>query len=65
MPTADYRFQLFLSYARKDNRPIPAEGGEGWVSAFAREFLARHRRWSERPLNLFFDQLAIDDGWRI
>ena len=57
-----FRYQLFVSYARKDNQPIPSDGGEGWVSAFVRELAARHRRYSAVPLRLFFDTEAIGAG---
>jgi hypothetical protein len=53
--------QLFLSYARKDNVPkVP--GGEGWVTAFARELRLRHQRYSGRDLKIFFDTQAIEIG---
>ena len=57
---------IFLSYSRKDNQaPVNAEG-EGWVTAFERELKRRHRAWSGRELQVFYDQKAIDDGedWR-
>ncbi|MCG6942593.1 MAG: toll/interleukin-1 receptor domain-containing protein, partial [Thiohalocapsa sp.] len=67
MTDAGYPFQLFLSYARKDNQPPPeAAGAEGWVTAFERTLRERHGRWSSRALNIFFDQQSIDDcsDWR-
>ena len=55
-------YDLFISYARKDN-----EGG--WVSAFVEALLESHRRFSGRELEVFFDKSEIRDGddwrWRI
>ncbi len=56
------RYDLFISYARKDN-----EGG--WVTAFVEALLESHRRFSGRELNVFFDKKSIhtmqDWRWRI
>ena len=55
-------YDLFISYARKDN-----EGG--WVTAFVEALLESHRRFSGRELEVFFDKEAIhtmqDWRWRI
>ena len=55
-------YDLFISYARKDN-----EGG--WVTAFVEALLESHRRFSGRELNVFFDKESIhtmqDWRWRI
>ncbi|PZO52101.1 MAG: hypothetical protein DCF16_10150, partial [Alphaproteobacteria bacterium] len=62
-PTPD-TFDIFLSYARKDNVPSAA-GGEGWVTAFHRRLCAQHERYAGRPLRVFFDKddIASDEDW--
>ena len=61
LPTSD--FELFISYARKDN-----EGG--WITRFIEELLAEHRLFAKnnpaRELRPFFDQDAIGslDDWQ-
>lgn len=60
-------YHLFLSYARKDNQPDPANpGGEGWVAAFERELRRRHQSYTGRELQAFFDLKSIGLGrdWR-
>ena len=59
-------YHLFLSYCREDNKQPVNETGEGWVTAFEREIKERHRRYSGRELQIFFDQKAIDTArdWR-
>ncbi|MBC8113107.1 MAG: toll/interleukin-1 receptor domain-containing protein, partial [Candidatus Saccharimonas sp.] len=53
--------EIFLSYSRKDN-VAKNPGGEGWVTAFERELKTRHRSYSGRELDIFFDTLSIDIG---
>jgi hypothetical protein len=54
---ADYH--LFLSYSRADNQ-------NGWITAFKAELKRRHREYSVRELEIFFDELSIEEGvdWR-
>ncbi|MCB9952069.1 MAG: TIR domain-containing protein [Planctomycetaceae bacterium] len=63
---SDWAKHLFLSYARKDNEHPVNDAGEGWVTAFDRELRERHKAYSGRELNIFFDTDAIDPGvdWR-
>lgn len=53
------RFDIFISYARKDNT-------SGWVDALHEDILADHRMHSSRPLRIFFDKHDIHDldDWR-
>jgi tetratricopeptide (TPR) repeat protein len=57
-------YDIFLSYARKDN-VAAAPGGEGWVTAFHRRLVAQHERYAGRPLKVFFDKedIASDEDW--
>jgi hypothetical protein len=59
-------YDLFLSYARKDNRPIPATFPCGWVTAIFEHILADHRQFSTAPLRICFDpqEIADADDWR-
>lgn len=62
--SADGHYDVFLSYARKDNAPA-VPGSEGWVTAFYRHLLAQHERYAGRPLRVFFDQedITSDEDW--
>ena len=57
---------VFLSYARPDNKPLPNVGGEGWVTAFYHDLRRRHRLYSGRELQVFFDtdDIGIGDDWK-
>jgi tetratricopeptide (TPR) repeat protein len=57
-------FHIFLSYARKDDRPA-SPGGEGWVSAFERRLREQHLVYAGKPLKVFFDrqEIADDADW--
>jgi tetratricopeptide (TPR) repeat protein len=59
-------FDIFLSYSRKDNRPMQPSDATGWVTALHKEILLDHRRFSTESLNIFFDTSAIRDmdDWR-
>jgi tetratricopeptide (TPR) repeat protein len=60
-------YQLFLSYARADNRPPTGDdGGPGWVTAFHDRLKAQHARNAGRDLAIFFDRHSIREGndWR-
>ena len=67
----DSKFEIFLSYSRKDNAvPDDAPAGtKGWVTALRDHILQDHRRFSTEPLRIFFDQHPDDgiqtmDDWR-
>ena len=59
-------YEVFISYARKDNRPIPESYPHGWVTGLRDQILADHRRFSTEPLRIFFDTEEIKDmdDWR-
>ena len=59
-------YEIFISYARKDNQPIPPTYPHGWVTALHDHILADHRRFSTEPLPIFFDKEEIKDmdDWR-
>ena len=66
-PSSDQTaYDVFLSYSRKDNAPIPATYPCGWVTAIRDHILADHRQFSTAPLRIFFDQHEIKDAddWR-
>jgi hypothetical protein len=59
-------YELFLSYSRRDNLPIPATHPHGWVSALCEHIVADHRAYSTEPFRIFFDTDEIrdmDDWW--
>ncbi|MBI5424988.1 MAG: toll/interleukin-1 receptor domain-containing protein [Opitutae bacterium] len=62
-------YELFISYARKDNQPQKPGDPRGWVTALRDEILARHYRVSGAPLRShpFYDLDAIKgmDDWRL
>lgn len=62
----DQQYDIFLSYARSDNAPIPPGAPIGWVTALREHILADHRRFSTEPLRIFFDTHHIKDmdDWR-
>ncbi len=66
MPSDQTEYELFLSYARLDNRPIPETYPHGWVTALHDHILADQRRYSTEPLRIFFDTHEIKDmdDWR-
>ena len=55
------RHHLFLSYARADNQPV-APGAMGWVGAFKARLEARHKGFSGKPLNIFYDTQSLSPG---
>ena len=59
-------YELFVSYARLDNRPIPETYPHGWVSALRDQIIVDHRLYSTAPMRVFFDQHEIRDmdDWR-
>ncbi|HEV3142255.1 MAG TPA: toll/interleukin-1 receptor domain-containing protein, partial [Gemmataceae bacterium] len=59
-------YEIFISYARLDNRPIPPNYPLGWVTALRDHILADQRRYSTEPLRIFFDTSEIKDmdDWR-
>jgi hypothetical protein len=66
MPTDQTENELFISYARADNRPIRETYPHGWVTALRDHILADQRRYSTEPLRIFFDIHEIHDmdDWR-
>jgi len=67
----DSKFEIFLSYSRKDNAvPDNAPAGtRGRVTALRDHILQDHRRFSTEPLRIFFDTCPEDgikamDDWR-
>jgi hypothetical protein len=62
----EYNYEVFLSYARVDNKsPVNAQG-EGWVTAFKSELERRHKALTGNDLRVFLDHDAIDlgDDWQ-
>ena len=59
------KFDVFLSYSRKDNDPLPGDEF-GWVTALHEEILKDHKRFSTEPLRIFLDTSEIRDmdDWR-
>ena len=51
---------VFVSYARSDNRPF-SPGAEGWVSAVVR-LLEEAAIEAESPMRIFFDTQEIESG---
>lgn len=68
MSSEHTQYEIFLSYARKDNAlpPDAPDGAKGWVTALREHILADHRRFSTEPLRIFFDsdEIADMDDWR-
>ncbi len=66
MTTDQTDYELFVSYARKDNKPIPDTYPHGWVTAVKDFILADHRQYSADPMRVFFDTSEIRDmdDWR-
>ena len=58
-------FDLFISYARKDNKPVN-DNAPGWVSALHDEILRDQATYSTETLRCFFDTRDIRgmDDWR-
>jgi tetratricopeptide (TPR) repeat protein len=67
MSGATTLYEIFISYARKDNLPIPPSHPHGWVTALRDHIVADHRRFSTEPLPIFFDTEEIKDmdDWRL
>ena len=65
-PSDQTRYDVFISYARRNNAPILDAFPHGWVAAIRDHILADHRQFSTAPLRLFFDTSAIKDAddWR-
>lgn len=60
-------YDIFISYARKDNEPVEHSTTQGWVTAIRDHILADHRRFSTEPLRIFFDldEIKDMDDWRL
>jgi tetratricopeptide (TPR) repeat protein len=54
-------FDLFISYARKDNQPRKP-GALGWISAFVDALQDQHRRVTLENFSIFFDRHEIRSG---
>ena len=54
-------YELFISYARKDNVPILDTYPHGWVTALRNQILADQRSFTAEPLRIFFDTDEIKD----
>ncbi|MGF6939333.1 hypothetical protein OKW41_008495 [Paraburkholderia sp. UCT70] len=65
-PGDQTRYELFISYARKDNIAEPGGQTTGWVTAIRDHIATDHRRFSTEPLRISFDTTAIADksDWR-
>jgi len=64
-PLGEGPWDLFISYARKDNQPA-RPGEAGWVTAFIEALQAEHRRATGgHELRVFFDKEDIrpSDNW--
>jgi hypothetical protein len=60
-----FSHDVFLSYAREDNRRVAVGEGEetlGWVDAFRGFLERRHQEWTGRPLRVFLDRNDIKNG---
>jgi hypothetical protein len=66
MPSDQAEYEIFISYARLDNKPIPETYPHGWVTALRDQILADQRRYSTERLRIFFDTDEIKDmdDWR-
>ena len=66
MSTDQTEYEIFISYARFDNRPVPPDYPFGWVTALRDHILADQHRFSTQPLRIFFDTSEIKDmdDWR-
>ncbi|HJX52342.1 MAG TPA: toll/interleukin-1 receptor domain-containing protein, partial [Polyangia bacterium] len=65
MSTEHTRYEIFLSYARKDDVPVAGQE-QGWVRALYDQILLDHRSFSTEPLRIFYDTREIRDmdDWR-
>ncbi|MGH8531530.1 MAG: TIR domain-containing protein [Gammaproteobacteria bacterium] len=64
---ASTEFEVFISYARKDDAVQPGESShEGWISWLHRLLLAEQANYTTEPLRIFFDTQHIHDmdDWR-
>ena len=66
MTSQHTQYEIFISYARVDNAPIPEGASVGWVTALRDHILEDHRRFSTEPLHIFFDidEIKDLDDWR-
>ena len=58
-------YDIFFSYARKDNQPRDEDDGIGWITSFREKLLESHKQYTQRPLNDFFDteRIITNDYW--
>ena len=66
MSNAPSQFEIFISYARRDDLPQKSGDAKGWVTALRDELLRDQQRFSTEPLHIFFDTVDIKslDDWR-
>lgn len=66
MSTDQTEYDIFISYARRDNQPIPDTYPHGWVTSLHDHILADQRKFTTEPLRIFFDTKEIKDmdDWR-
>jgi len=50
MPDDQTRYDVFITYLREDNAPIPETYPLGWVAAIRDHILADHRQFTIYPL---------------
>ena len=65
-PLMTFRYDLFVSYARKDNEPsVP--GQPGWITAFLAELQRTHRQFTPEDLAIFFDKddIRVAQDWEL
>jgi len=55
MSTDQAEYEIFISYARLDNHPIPVDYPQGWVSAVVQKIVEDHRQYETSSLRIFFD----------
>jgi tetratricopeptide (TPR) repeat protein len=61
-----FRYDLFVSYARKDNQPS-APGQPGWITAFVAKLQRTHRQFTPEDLSIFFDKddIRVAQDWEM
>jgi len=61
-----FRYDLFISYARKDDQPA-APGEPGWITAFVAELQRTHRQFTPEDLAIFFDrdEIRVAEDWEL
>lgn len=57
MASDQAEYEIFISYARVNNEPIPKEYPHGWVTALRDYILADQRRFTAEPLRIFLESV--------